>query len=47
MIGTLVNAGAVIVGSLLGNLMGARLPERVRSTVVTGFGLFTLGYGLQ
>lgn len=47
MIGTLINAGAVIVGSLLGNLMGARLPERVRSTVVTGFGLFTLGYGLQ
>ncbi|TLN02346.1 DUF554 domain-containing protein [bacterium] len=28
-------------------MMGARLPERVRSSVVTGFGLFTLGYGLQ
>lgn len=27
--------------------MGARLPERVRTTVVSGFGLFTLGYGLQ
>jgi uncharacterized membrane protein YqgA involved in biofilm formation len=27
--------------------MGARFPERVRSTVVYGFGLFTLGYGLQ
>lgn len=47
MIGTLVNVGAVIVGSLLGNRMGARLPERVRTTVVSGFGLFTLGYGLQ
>lgn len=47
MIGTLVNVGAVVVGSLLGNLMGARIPERVRGTVVTGFGLFTLGYGLQ
>ena len=47
MIGTFVNVGAVIVGSLLGNLMGNRLPERVRSTVVAGFGLFTLGYGLQ
>jgi hypothetical protein len=47
MIGTFVNVAAVIVGSLLGNLMGNRLPERVRSTVVSGFGLFTLGYGLQ
>ncbi|HWQ04967.1 MAG TPA: DUF554 domain-containing protein [Longilinea sp.] len=47
MIGTFVNVAAVIVGSLLGNLMGNRLPERVRSTVVAGFGLFTLGYGLQ
>lgn len=47
MIGTLVNVVAVIIGSLLGNLMGARIPERVRGTVVTGFGLFTLGYGLQ
>ena len=47
MIGTLVNVGAVVIGSLLGNLMGARIPERVRGTVVTGFGLFTLGYGLQ
>lgn len=47
MIGTLVNVVAVIIGSMLGNLMGARIPERVRGTVVTGFGLFTLGYGLQ
>lgn len=47
MIGTLVNVGAVIVGSLLGNFLGARFPERVRTTVVAGFGLFTLGYGLQ
>ncbi len=47
MIGTLVNVGAVIVGSTLGNFMGARLPDRVRTTVVSGFGLFTLGYGLQ
>ncbi|GAP15121.1 uncharacterized membrane protein, possible Na+ channel or pump [Longilinea arvoryzae] len=47
MIGTLINAGAVIFGSLLGNLLGARIPERVRTTVVSGFGLFTLGYGIQ
>lgn len=47
MIGTLVNVGAVVIGSLFGTLMGARIPERVRVTVVTGFGLFTLGYGLQ
>jgi len=45
--GTLINVAAVIVGSLLGNFMGARFPDRVRSTVVSGFGLFTLGYGVQ
>ncbi len=47
MIGTLINTGAVIIGSLLGNLLGARIPDRVRTTVVSGFGLFTLGYGIQ
>ena len=33
-ISTIVNAGAVIVGSMLGTLLGTRLPERIRRMVL-------------
>jgi uncharacterized protein len=41
-IGTLVNAATVLVGSLLGILIGHRLPERTRQVVTDGLGLVTL-----
>lgn len=44
--GTLINAAAVLVGSLLGMLVGDRLPQRTRETVVFGLGLVTLVVGL-
>jgi uncharacterized membrane protein YqgA involved in biofilm formation len=44
--GTLINIATVLIGGILGLLFGARLPERVRNTVVAGLGLFTIGYGL-
>jgi uncharacterized protein len=47
MTGTFLNVGAIIVGSLLGLLIGGRLPERLRQTIVLGMGLFTLAYGVQ
>ncbi|NMD31642.1 MAG: DUF554 domain-containing protein [Chloroflexi bacterium] len=47
MIGTLINVAAIIIGGLLGILLGSRLQERVRSTVMAGVGLFTLAYALQ
>ncbi len=47
MIGTLINVAAIIIGGLLGILLGSRLQERVRSTVMAGLGLFTLAYALQ
>lgn len=47
MTGTLINIATVIIGGTLGCLLGSRLPERVRQTVVTGLGLFTLGYGIS
>ncbi len=47
MTGTLINIATVLVGGLLGVLLGARLPERLRQTVVAGLGLFTLAYGLM
>jgi uncharacterized membrane protein YqgA involved in biofilm formation len=45
--GTLINVALVIVGSALGLLIGARLPEKLRATLMAGMGLFTLGLGLQ
>lgn len=45
--GTLINALAVLAGGGLGTLVGQRLPERVRETVMAGLGLVTLIVGLQ
>lgn len=46
MTGTWINIATVLIGGILGLIFGARLPERVRNTVVAGLGLFTAGYGL-
>jgi uncharacterized protein len=43
--GTLLNMITVAVGSLLGILVGDRLPMRMRESVVTGLGLVTLFVG--
>jgi uncharacterized membrane protein YqgA involved in biofilm formation len=47
MIGTLINIATVLIGGTAGSLLGARLPERLRHTVIAGLGMFTLAYGLQ
>lgn len=47
MIGTIINFFTIVLGGGLGNLMGNRIPERIRSTVVSGLGLFTLAYGVS
>ena len=44
-IGTAVNVLAVLVGSSLGLLLGARLPTRTRDTVTDALGLVTLLIG--
>ena len=41
-LGTLVNVGTVIVGSLVGLALGHRLPARTRSVVTDCLGLVTL-----
>lgn len=41
-IGTLVNAGTVLVGATLGLLLGHRFPERTQRVVTDGLGLVTL-----
>ena len=46
--GTLLNVAAVLVGSLVGVLVGPRLPDRIRIGLTTGLGMFTalLGVGM-
>jgi uncharacterized membrane protein YqgA involved in biofilm formation len=45
--GTIINILAILVGGTLGMAFGARLPERVRQTVMAGLGLFTAVIGIQ
>lgn len=47
MVGTLLNVLAILVGGGLGALFGERLPARVRQSVLSALGLFTLALGLQ
>lgn len=47
MVGTLINVATVLVGGLLGTLLGNRLPEKMRQTVVFGLGLVTAVVGMQ
>ena len=44
--GTLLNMLTVFIGSLVGLLVGNRLPARMQESVVTGLGLVTLKFPL-
>jgi uncharacterized protein len=45
-LGTIVNVGTVLAGTVAGLVVGRRVPERVRDTVLAGIGLMTLGVGV-
>lgn len=45
--GTLINVVAVLTGGTLGTLLGSRLPERMRETIMHGLGLLTLVIGVH
>jgi uncharacterized protein len=45
LLGTLLNVGTVIVGSLIGLFFHARLPKRLTAVAFQGIGLFTLFIG--
>ena len=47
MTGTIINMITVFIGGMIGLLVGSRLPERVRQTVIAGLGLFTAAIGIQ
>jgi uncharacterized membrane protein YqgA involved in biofilm formation len=45
--GTLLNVATVLLGGLLGSLLGNRLPDKMRQTVMSGLGLVTAVVGMQ
>lgn len=45
--GTVLNILAVLAGGGLGLVLGARVPERARRTVLAALGLFTLAMGVR
>jgi hypothetical protein len=45
MVGTLINVATVAVGTVLGTVLGDRLPARIRETVMHALGLVTLIVG--
>ncbi len=46
-IGTIINVVTVLAGGTLGTVLGARLPDRVRETIMHGLGLLTIVIGVQ
>ena len=47
MIGTILNIAAVILGGIIGLIFGARIPDKLKETVIAGMGLFVAAMGLQ
>lgn len=47
MTGTFINVIAILIGGTLGLLFGSRIPEKLKTTVIAGMGLFTMAMGLQ
>jgi len=45
--GTIINVGTVAAGSVLGTILGNRLKDRFRVTVMDGLGLSTVAIGLK
>ena len=46
-LGTLINAGLVVLGSGLGVLIGDRIPEQMRITLLQVIGLVTIALGVS
>src|SRR5688500_6559779 len=47
MTGTFLNIATVLLGGILGLIFGARIPDQLKATVISGIGLFTIAMGLQ
>lgn len=47
MTGTLLNIATILVGGVIGLIFGARIPDKLKETVIAGMGLFIGAMGLQ
>lgn len=47
MTGTFLNIGTVILGGIIGLIFGTRIPDKLKSTVIAGMGLFVVAMGIQ
>jgi uncharacterized membrane protein YqgA involved in biofilm formation len=47
MLGTLLNASTVIIGSIIGLIIRSKLPKRITKTAFQGVGLFTIILGIM
>jgi uncharacterized membrane protein YqgA involved in biofilm formation len=47
MTGTILNIATVLIGGVIGLLFGARIPDKLKETVIAGMGLFTGAMGIQ
>jgi len=47
MTGTLLNIAAILIGGIIGLMFGARISDKLKSTVIAGMGLFIAAMGLQ
>ncbi len=47
MLGTIINIGAIIAGSLIGIFFNSRIPERISERAFQGIGLFTIFLGIK
>jgi len=47
LLGTIINTATVLIGSVIGLLIGNRLPERIKAIVIASIGLLTLVIGMS
>jgi uncharacterized protein len=47
MTGTFLNIATVIIGGIIGLIFGARIPDRLKATVIAAMGLFVAAMGIQ
>src|SRR6185503_6743288 len=47
MTGTFLNIATVILGGIIGLIFGARIPDKLKATVIAAMGLFTAAMGIQ
>jgi len=47
MTGTFLNIATVLIGGSIGLVFGARISDKLKSTVIAGLGLFTAAMGMQ